>query len=84
MSNEAKHKIKQRWLTLLIVKGLGKNVGYNYLKWKLQALWKPKGKMDFIDLGDGYFITRFVSKDDIQNVLKGGPWFITRHYLTIR
>ena len=84
LSYEAKYKIIQRWLTSLIVKVFEKNVGYNYLKWKLQALLKPKGQMDVINLRDGYFITKFVFEDDIQNVLKGGPWFIVGHYLTIR
>ena len=66
LSTKAKNKIRQKWLTSLIVKVFGKkNVGYNYLKWKIQELWKPKGQMDVIDLGDGYFITRFVSEEDM-------------------
>ena len=40
--------------------------------------------MGVIDLKDGYFITRFTTEEDIQNILKGGPWFIVGHYLTIR
>lgn len=40
--------------------------------------------MDVIDLGEGYFITRFALEEDIQNILKGGPWFITGHYLIIK
>ena len=47
-------------------------------------MWEPSGQMDVIDLRDGYFITRFTLEKDIQKALKEGPWFIARHYLTIR
>ena len=35
-----------------------------------------------MDLGFGYFVTRFSTEMDMQNVLKGSPWFIVGHILT--
>ena len=40
--------------------------------------------MEVIDLGLGYFVSRFSPKEDLQSVLQGGPWFIAGHFLTIR
>ena len=40
--------------------------------------------MEVIDLGEGYFITHFALEQDIQNILKGGPWFISGHNLIIK
>ena len=38
LSKEAKIKIRQKWLSSLIIKVFGKNIGYSYLKWKIQDL----------------------------------------------
>ena len=72
LSVEAKSKIRQKWTTSLIIKVFDKIVGFNYLKWKIHDLWKYIGRMDIIDLGDGYFITKFTFEKDIQSILRGG------------
>ena len=84
LSAEAKSKIRQKWTTSLTIKVYERTIGFNYLKWKIQNRWNPKGQMDVIDLGDGYFITKFTLEEDIQDILRGGLWFIANHYLTIR
>jgi len=40
--------------------------------------------MDLVDLGHDYFLARFWIKADLDNVLKGGPWFIGQHFLAIK
>ena len=47
-------------------------------------MWKPSRKMDCIDLGSGFFLIKFTLNEDHARVLKGGPWFVGRHYLSIR
>nr|POE69034.1 uncharacterized protein CFP56_77930 [Quercus suber] len=51
---------------------------------KLNALWKPSGRVDVIDLGKEFFLTRFSCKEDHDKVLRNGPWFIGEHFLSIR
>ena len=40
--------------------------------------------MDCVELGKDFFLIRFEDKRDFNNVLKGGPWFIGEHFLSIR
>ena len=48
------------------------------------SLWKPFGRLEFVDLGKDFFLIRFGLAEDFNKVLRGGPWFIGEHYLTIR
>ena len=40
--------------------------------------------MDCIDLGSDYFLIKFDLEEDVDRVLKGGPWFIGQQFLAIR
>lgn len=40
--------------------------------------------MNLVDLGHDYFLARFWIKEDLDTVLKGGPWFIGQHFLAIK
>lgn len=37
-----------------------------------------------MDLGKDYFLVRFPNQEDLEVVLKKGPWFIVGHFLSIR
>ena len=50
----------------------------------LEAMWKPAGRLDCVDLGKDVFLIRFGLVEDYDMVLKGGPWFVGGHYLTLR
>ena len=65
------------------MKAFGKSVGFHFLH-SLTSMWKPSGKIDCIDLGYGFFLIKFSLKEDHARVLKGGPWFVGGHYLSIR
>ncbi|KAL0013035.1 hypothetical protein SO802_000104 [Lithocarpus litseifolius] len=84
LSSTTKQRIRAPWSKALIVKVFGRKVGFNYLHSKLLSMWKPVGKMDFVDLEEGYFLTRFSLKEDHDSVLRKGPWFIGDHFLSIR
>ena len=62
----------------------GKTVGLSYIQSKLAQLWRPEGRMDCIDFSYGFFLVRFYSKDDLERVIKRGPWFIRDHFLSLR
>ena len=59
-------------------------MGYNFLLSKLHALWKPKGKIDCVDLECDYYLIRFSLKEDHDTILIKDPWFIGEHFLSIR
>ena len=83
-SKEFKQHIQSPWARGLIVKVYGKSMGFNFLQPKLLSLWKPTGHLDCVPLGHGFFLARLSLKEDFENVLKKGPWFIGEHFLSLR
>ncbi|XP_030941485.1 uncharacterized protein LOC115966379 [Quercus lobata] len=84
LSKDVKHRIRAAWASSFIVKVYGRAVGFNYIQTKLNAFWKPTGRLDIIDLGKEFFLTRFSCKEDHDMVLRRCPWFIEDHFLSIR
>ena len=81
---EEKSRMRAPWKNALIIKPFGRKVGFNFLDAKIRNLWAPSGKMYCIDLGLDYYIVNFEKSLDMDNVLKGGPWFIGQQFLAIR
>jgi hypothetical protein len=84
LTREEKLRIRAPWASSLIVKTFGRNVGFMYISTKTRSLWNPVGRMDCIDIGHDYFLIKFELQTDLDNVLKGGPWFVGPHFLAIR
>lgn len=81
---ETKQRIRAPCAKSLIVKVFYKTVGYNFLHAKLMGLWKPARRVDMVDLGRDFFLLRFLLVEDLELVLKKGPWFIGELFLSIR
>ena len=81
---ELKQRIRKPWTSAFIVKVYGRSVGLSFIQGKLLALWKPAGRLDCVDLGHGFFLTRLSLSEDYENVLRKGPWFVGDHFLSIR
>ncbi|PKI53756.1 hypothetical protein CRG98_025886 [Punica granatum] len=72
------------WQGSLVLKVMGKRVGYEILKKQFQQLWGPNGSFHLINMPNDYFIARFVVAEAREWVLTGGPWFIQGHHLIMR
>ena len=77
-------KLQERWKNNLIVKILGKSIGYKALTNRAKFLWKLQGDFETIDPDEGFYLINFDKKDDCQHVLTEGPWVIMNHYFTVR
>ena len=40
--------------------------------------------MECINLGFDYYLVKFAIEEDVDRVLKGGPWFIEQQFLAIK
>lgn len=69
------------WEDTLLIKLLGKTVGYHFLKEKLVRLWKLSSYFDIFDIGNGYYMLKFSDEDDKKKVMEEGTWTIFNHYL---
>nr|POF20431.1 uncharacterized protein CFP56_46865 [Quercus suber] len=83
-SGSMKAKIRSPWASALIVKLFGKTVGFHFLHARILSLWKPRGRMDCVALGNDFFLVRFQNGEDHARVLRDGPWFVGGHYLSLR
>ena len=84
LSRETKLRIRKPWTNALIIKLYGRAFGLGVLQSKLYLLWKPVGSLDCVDLGKEFYSVKFSLKEDMDAVLKNGPWFIAGHFLSIR
>lgn len=84
LSGAKKASIRALWSNALIVKVIGKTVGYHFLTLRIMSIWKPCGRLECIDLEQDFFLIHFSSKEDFDRVLKEGPWFVGGHFLSIR
>ncbi|KAK8580709.1 hypothetical protein V6N12_070964 [Hibiscus sabdariffa] len=67
----------------IVLKLLGRRIGYSTLKNKINDLWKAKEGFKLMDIENDYFIVSFRSQEDYLTVLVDGPWTIFGHYLIV-
>jgi hypothetical protein len=72
------------WQHAVIVKLLGKNLGFFAMRDRLKAIWKLTGDMEMLDVGYGFFMIKFDLEADRDKVINGGPWMIYDNYVAIR
>ncbi|CAN1164622.1 hypothetical protein LINPERHAP2_LOCUS25672 [Linum perenne] len=80
LSKDFKEKLCKPWFNSVVVRLLGKNVGYPYLCHRLRAIWKPVGNIHIVDLDRSCFLVKFAYEQDYFKALTGGPWTILDHY----
>uniref|UniRef100_A0A7N2LPM7 DUF4283 domain-containing protein n=1 Tax=Quercus lobata TaxID=97700 RepID=A0A7N2LPM7_QUELO len=73
---ELKRKLAGPWQTSIILKLMGRPLGYRALQTRLAGIWRPSGMMHLIDIGYGFFIMRFDEVKDYHHALMDGPWFV--------
>lgn len=77
-------KLSEPWKNSVVVKLLGRTIGYRTLCTRLNGLWKTAMPYSVIDLENNYFLIRFRSAGDAVDALTRGPWLIMGHYLTVQ
>ncbi|WJX44958.1 hypothetical protein P8452_31879 [Trifolium repens] len=83
LSSRVEKRIRKPWRRGLIVKLVGRKVGYKALETRLKQMWVRKGVINIIDLSHDYFLVNFTSKEDQYRALTLGPWMIYDHYLSV-
>ncbi|PPS12824.1 hypothetical protein GOBAR_AA07817 [Gossypium barbadense] len=74
---------KEMELTI-IVKLLGRNIGYNTLHNRILFFWNPTNSIKIMDITNGYFLVKFQDPNDYNRVLSQGPWTVYSQYLTVQ
>ncbi|KAK2981990.1 hypothetical protein RJ640_007582 [Escallonia rubra] len=84
ISPEEMKRLWSPWRRGLIVKLLGRTVGFRLLYQRMKSLWKLRGDFEAVDLGNDFYVVRFQTREDYAHVLLDGPWVILGHYLTVQ
>ena len=68
----------------MVIKLLGKSIGYLALKDMLKCLRKTTADFDVMSTGNGYFMVKFDNSEDREKVIGGRPWLVQDHYLAVK
>ncbi|PPR98740.1 hypothetical protein GOBAR_AA21936 [Gossypium barbadense] len=68
----------------VVLKLLGRNIGYGALNNRISSLWNPSKPFHIMDIENEYFLAKFQSTDNYAKVLSQGPWLIYGQYLTVQ
>lgn len=65
-------ELRKSWEDFVIVKLLGKSLGFFTMRDRLQALWKPSSGIDLVDIGHGFFMVKFDVAVDSEKAIEDG------------
>ncbi|KAL7192728.1 hypothetical protein ACSBR2_024529 [Camellia fascicularis] len=77
-------KVREPWKKYLIVRLLGRHIGYNLFVNRMRKLWNLQADFETLDIGNGFFIVKFEMMEDYSKVFTGGPWVVLDRYVTVR
>lgn len=83
LKDEVFNALCEPWRDALVVKLLGKNVGYVAMKDRLARFWKLQGGFEILNVDHGYFMVKFDLPMDKEKVMSSGPWMLFDHYLFV-
>ncbi|KAK4286585.1 hypothetical protein QN277_003121 [Acacia crassicarpa] len=83
-STKMKNRLHKAWSNAVVVKLLGRTIGFRALEKRLQAMWAKRGIITLINVGHGYYVVKLTNRDDYSFALTGGPWLIYDHYLIVK
>ena len=72
------------WRQTLIIKLLGRSIGYKTLFKRITSLWKLKAVIYPMVMGDRFFLAKFATIEDYDFAKYNGPWMIFNHHLTVQ
>ncbi|KAJ4823758.1 hypothetical protein Tsubulata_038975 [Turnera subulata] len=76
LSDSLSSRLNRPWERVVIVKLLGRSIGYKALGAKLMAMRKPVGPIYIIDLEFNFYVVKFSNEEDMHRALLEGPWSI--------
>ncbi|KAH9669745.1 hypothetical protein KPL70_021920 [Citrus sinensis] len=83
-SQRVHDRLAKPWANSVVVKTLGRNLGYRVISERLKRLWSSTMGFSIIDLANDYYLVRFQNEGDVEYALTEGPWTIMGHYLFVQ
>ncbi|KAI9097663.1 hypothetical protein K1719_025434 [Acacia pycnantha] len=83
-AEHVKETLNRKMGLAVVIKLLGRKIGYRQLRTQLQKIWKPSGHFKLTDMDEDCFLVRFQDDLDYQNAILTGPWMVYGHYLSVQ
>ncbi|KAH9762774.1 DUF4283 domain-containing protein [Citrus sinensis] len=84
-SKRVQEKLQQPWRYSVIVKLLGRQIGYRVLCNRSEVLWRSMvAGFSIIDLENNYFLVKFQTTVDAERALTEGPWTVMGRNLFVQ
>lgn len=74
----------EKWKKALIVYIIREMAGYNHMSKYISQFWNNVAEPDLFLHEEGYYIVKFQSLDDLQEVLYGGPYTINSRPIILK
>ncbi|KAK7255288.1 hypothetical protein RIF29_28695 [Crotalaria pallida] len=71
------------WKLILIVKVVGKKVGFTAFKKKVELAGAKNGAIQLIDVGNDFYFSKCKSLKDYDMALMGRLWLLFNHYILV-
>ncbi|KAI9079931.1 hypothetical protein K1719_038177 [Acacia pycnantha] len=68
-----KETLNRKMGMVVVIKLLGRKIGYRQLRTQFQNIWKPSGHFKLTDMDEDCFLVRFQDDLDYQNAILTGP-----------
>ncbi|KAK5836940.1 hypothetical protein PVK06_012746 [Gossypium arboreum] len=68
--------IERRMILSVIIKLLGRKMGFAASINRVQGLWKTMKPFQLMDLENDYYLVKFQDERDYSNALTKGPWTV--------
>ncbi|KAL4319829.1 hypothetical protein GQ457_18G007350 [Hibiscus cannabinus] len=68
-SDKVHKAIDDKLARLVIIRLLGKTIGYRALLNRIESLWMPAGEISLIDLDNEYYLVRFALEEDFSKII---------------
>lgn len=76
MTREQKIEGRRPWRGSLIVKLIGRSIGYHKFLRRIQAMWRTQDDLLPIDLGFKFFVVKLGKREGYERALTEGSWMI--------
>ncbi|KAJ8770495.1 hypothetical protein K2173_017986 [Erythroxylum novogranatense] len=81
LSSSFHAKLDQQWTNTMVVKLIGRSIGYCILCTRLKSRWNPIGPLKIVDLDFDYFLVKFEEGRRLHACLDGRPLEYLRSHL---
>lgn len=84
MTKQEKIAARRPWRNSLIIKLVGRSIGYHYLLRRIQAMWRTQTEPTLIDVSNNFYVVKLQGREEYERALFDGPWMIGDHYLHVQ